>query len=59
MLDGAPGPLRDFALINAAPRSSRGAARRISRAGVELAAESIDSGAAAAKLDAFVAAHEA
>jgi anthranilate phosphoribosyltransferase len=54
VLDGAPGPLRDFALINAgAALIAWGAASEIAE-GVQLAAKSIDSGAAAAKLDAFV-----
>jgi anthranilate phosphoribosyltransferase len=56
VLDGAPGPLRDFALINAgAALMAWGAAKDIAE-GVRLAAESIDSGAARARLDAFVAA---
>lgn len=56
VLEGAPGALRDFALINAgAALIAWGAAPDIA-AGVALAANSIDSGAAAGKLDAFIAA---
>jgi len=56
VLEGAPGPLRDFALINAgAALVAWGAAPDIA-AGAALAADSVDSGAAAAKLDAFIAA---
>ncbi len=54
VLDGAPGPLRDFVLMNAgAAFVAWGSAADI-RAGGALAAEAIDSGAAAAKLAAFV-----
>lgn len=54
VLDGVPGPLRDFTLINAgAALVAWGAAPDI-RTGVSLAAKSIDSGAAAARLTAFV-----
>lgn len=54
VLEGAPGALRDFALMNAgAALVAWGAAPDI-REGVQLAAKSIDSGAAAAKLDDFV-----
>lgn len=54
VLDGTPGPLRDFTLINtAAALVAYGAAADL-RSGVELAEKSIDSGAARAKLDAFV-----
>jgi anthranilate phosphoribosyltransferase len=56
VLEGVPGALRDFALINAsAALVAWGSARDLTQ-GVTLAAESIDSGAALAKLDAFVAA---
>lgn len=56
VLEGAPGALRDFALMNAgAALIAWGAADDLA-AGVRLAAESVDSGAALAKLDAFVAA---
>ncbi|MDP9236961.1 MAG: anthranilate phosphoribosyltransferase [Chloroflexota bacterium] len=54
VLEGVPGPLRDFTLINAgAALVAWGDADAIGP-GVELAANSIDSGAAAAKLAAFV-----
>jgi len=54
VLDGAPGALRDFALINAgAALVAWGAAAHIAE-GVQLASKSIDAGAASAKLDAFV-----
>ena len=56
VLEGAPGPLRDFALINAAAALVAWGSARDLREGVAAAAESIDSGAAVAKLDAFVAA---
>ena len=59
VLDGTPGPLRDFTLINAgAALFAYGSAADI-RSGVVLAAQSIDSGAARAKLDAFVEATNA
>ena len=59
VLDGTPGPLRDFTLINAgAALFAYGSAVDI-RSGVVLAAQSIDSGAARAKLDAFVEATNA
>ncbi len=59
VLDGTPGPLRDFALINAgAGLFAYGLASDL-RAGVALAAQSIDSGAAREKLDAFVEATNA
>ena len=59
VLDGAPGPRRDFTLINAgAALFAYGSAADI-RSGVVLAAQSIDSGAARAKLDAFVEATNA
>jgi anthranilate phosphoribosyltransferase len=54
VLDGAPGPLRDFTLINAAAALVAWGAAPDLRAGVPLAARSIDSGAAAEKLAAFV-----
>ena len=54
VLDGAPGPLRDFTLINAGAALMAWGAAEDLRAGVVLAGETIDSGAAAAKLDAFV-----
>ncbi len=59
VLDGTPGPLRDFTLINAgAALFAYGSAADL-RAGVVLAARSIDSGAARARLDAFVEATNA
>lgn len=59
VLEGTPGPLRDFSLINAAAALvAWGSAPDLAR-GVQLAAHSIDSGTALAKLDAFVAATNA
>lgn len=55
VLEGVPGPLRDFALINAAAALIAWGAAKDFRAGAAIAAESIDSGAAFQKLDAFVA----
>jgi anthranilate phosphoribosyltransferase len=54
VLDGTPGPLRDFTLINAAAALVAYGSAADLRAGVMLAETSIDSGAARAKLDAFV-----
>ena len=54
VLDGVPGPLRDFTLINAAAALVAGAVVDDLGAGVAAAAASIDSGAAAAKLAAFI-----
>jgi anthranilate phosphoribosyltransferase len=55
VLQGTPGPLRDFTLINAAAALvAYGSATDI-REGVLVAARSIDDGAALQKLDAFVA----
>jgi anthranilate phosphoribosyltransferase len=59
VLEGAPGPLRDFTLINAAAALKAWGAAADFADGAELAAKSIDSGAAAAKLDAFIAATQA
>ena len=56
VLDGAPGALRDFALINAAAALVAWGAAPGLAAGVTLAAASIDSGAAAERLHAFVVA---
>jgi anthranilate phosphoribosyltransferase len=56
VLEGTPEPLRDFALINAAAALVAWGSARDLREGVSAAAASIDSGAAVAKLDAFVAA---
>jgi anthranilate phosphoribosyltransferase len=59
VLDGVPGPLRDFTLINAgAALVAWGGADAIAT-GVQLAAKSVDSGAAAGKLSAFVEATNA
>ncbi len=59
VLDGRPGPLRDFALINAAAGLYVYGLAPDLRAGVGIAEQSIDSGAARAKLDAFVEATNA
>jgi anthranilate phosphoribosyltransferase len=59
VLDGVPGPLRDFTLINAAAALTAWAAADTIAAAVPLAAQSIDSGAAAEKLAAFIAATNA
>ena len=56
VLEGASGALRDFVLINCAAALVAGDAAANLAEGVRMAAKSIDSGAAAAKLDAFVAA---
>lgn len=59
VLEGAPGPLRDFTLINAAAGlMAYGLASEWQQA-AGLAAESIDSGAAARKLEEFIAATNA
>jgi anthranilate phosphoribosyltransferase len=56
VLDGAPGALRDFSLINAAAALvAWGSARDLSE-GVREAAKSVDSGAAADRLHAFIVA---
>jgi len=55
VLDGEPGPLRDFTLLNAAAALVVAGLAPDLRAGLALASESIDSGAARAKLEAFVA----
>jgi len=54
VLDGKPGALRDFTLINAAAALVAGGLAPDVREGVALAAQSIDSGAARERLDAFV-----
>ena len=54
VLEGVPGPLRDFTLINAAAALIAWGAADDLRGGVALAEKSIDSGAARGKLDAFV-----
>jgi anthranilate phosphoribosyltransferase len=56
VLEGAPGPLRDFSLINAAAALVAWGAAADMADGVTIAGRSVDSGAASAKLDAFVAA---
>lgn len=56
VLSGRQGPLRDFALINAAAALVAWGSAADLAAGVQQAAESVDAGAAAAKLEAFVAA---
>ena len=56
VLDGRAGALRDFALINAGAALVAWGSAADLRGGVELAAKSIDSGAAKEKLDAFIAA---
>jgi anthranilate phosphoribosyltransferase len=56
VLEGQPGPLRDFALINAAAALIAWGSAANLRAGVDLATKSIDSGAAKAKLEAFITA---
>ena len=56
---GAQGALRDFTLINAAAAMIAWGAAKDFGEGVAVAAKSIDSGAAAAKLDAFIAATQA
>jgi anthranilate phosphoribosyltransferase len=59
VLEGVPGPLRDFTLINAAAALVAWGAADELRAGVEIAERSIDSGAAAERLGAFVEATSA
>mgnify|MGYP000268176257 CR=1 FL=1 len=59
VLEGVPGALRDFTLINAAAALIAWGTAADLREGAALAAESIDSGAALAKLDAFIAATQA
>ncbi len=59
VLEGVPGPLRDFALINASAALIAWGSAADFRHGVALAEKSIDSGAAVAKLDAFIEASNA
>ncbi len=59
VLEGVPGPLRDFTLINAAAALVAADIAGDLAAGVKAAAASIDSGAAAAKLTAFITATNA
>jgi len=54
ILAGAPGPRRDIVLMNAAAALIAGAKARDLKEGVELAARSIDTGAARGKLDQLV-----
>jgi anthranilate phosphoribosyltransferase len=54
ILDGEPGPRRDVVLINAAAALVAGARARDLKEGVSLAAQSIDTGAARARLEALV-----
>jgi len=55
LLKGEPGPRRDIVLMNAAAALVAGARARELKEGVALAAQSIDSGAAARKLEGLVA----
>lgn len=54
VLAGAPGPLRDFTLLNAAAALLAGDLATDFKGGVALAAKSIDSGAARERLEAWV-----
>jgi anthranilate phosphoribosyltransferase len=54
ILDGEKGPRRDIVLLNAAPALIAGEAASDWKTGLELAAHSIDSGAAKATLEALV-----
>jgi anthranilate phosphoribosyltransferase len=55
ILAGEPGPERDLALFNAGAAIYAGGRADTLREGVETAAEAVDSGAAAASLDALTA----
>ena len=55
LLGGEPGPKRDIVVMNAAAALVAGARARDFKEGVELAARSIDEGAARSKLDSLVA----
>jgi anthranilate phosphoribosyltransferase len=55
LVDGERGPRRDIVLMNAAAALVAGTRARDLREGVELAARSIDTGAAREKLDRLVA----
>lgn len=59
LLDGAPGAYRDAVLLNAAAALMVVGRATGPREGVEIAAESLDSGAARAKLEALAAATQA
>jgi anthranilate phosphoribosyltransferase len=54
ILDGEPGPKRDIVVVNAAAALVAGAKARDFKEGAQVAAHSIDSGAAAGKLRALV-----
>src|SRR5881409_733553 len=54
ILGGEPGPRRDIVLMNAAAALVAGARARDLKEGVELAARSIDSGAARSKLESLI-----
>ena len=54
VMAGEPGPLRDFTLLNAAPALVAGGFASDIRAGLALAAETIDGGAALGKLEALI-----
>jgi anthranilate phosphoribosyltransferase len=54
VLAGVAGPRRDIVLMNAAAALVAGAKARDLKEGVSLAGRSVDSGAAAAKLEALV-----
>ena len=54
ILAGTPGPKRDIVLLNAAAALVAGGAAADMREGIALAARSIDSGAALARLDALI-----
>jgi anthranilate phosphoribosyltransferase len=54
VLAGEPGPRRDIVLMNAAAALVAGAKARDLKEGVALAARSVDSGAAAGKLEALI-----
>lgn len=59
VLDGETGPRRDIVLLNAAPAIVAGGAAETLKAGVAVAAQSIDSGAARAKLETLIEASHA
>jgi anthranilate phosphoribosyltransferase len=54
ILSGEQGPLRDVVLLNAAAALVAADIAGDLKAGIEIASESIDSGEAKARLDAFV-----
>ena len=58
-LGGEKGPRRDVVLLNAGASLFVGGKAASVREGIERAAQAIDSGAAAAKLDAMIAASKA